>query len=299
MSDSPTGKTNLELSHDVANLTARVDKSMDHIATELGGLGERIEEVDNLSRSEVKQVRAVVVEHIDRLIALEEVPPQECTELYKSLIAAQLEIRNAEALVDNEFTKKKYADLASVMDAVREPLAKNGLAIIQTTATVAEVATVDQSGHAIGIKTTLIHSSGQTIVDITAMVPEKITPQGIGSCRTYMRRYAVLAICAIAGAIDDDAEGASKGGDDYPRITTKEVEKIVYAADELFGERADAAVNKMLRNVFGGAAVVGDIREGEAETALTALANSKKLMDKTAAAAKKQEAADKKAAEEK
>ena len=204
------------------------------------------------------------------------------TELYKALIAAQLEIKNADQNVDNEFLKSKYADLASVMDAVREPLAKNGLAIFQLTATVKEVQTVTQDNGAIGIKTTLAHESGQTIVDITALVPPKMDPQGIGSCRTYMRRYAVLAICAIAGAIDDDAEGAKKDPEDYERITTAEAEKILIKADELFADRADAAVKKMLDRVFGGLTRIADIRAGEAEVAITNLQNAKQLMDKAA-----------------
>lgn len=209
-------------------------------------------------------------------------------ELYAALAAAQLEIENADQNIENEFLKTKYADLASVLNAVRKPLASNGLALTQLTA--------DPGSGVLGIRTILAHSSGQTLEDVITMAPPKLDPQGVGSCRTYMRRYAILAICGIAGAADDDAEGTKGDPNDYPRISSDEAEKIIYTADELFGDRADAAVKKMLDRVFGGIAVVGDIREGEAEVALNSLKNAKKLMEQNEAKAKKKEEAEAKKA---
>lgn len=153
-----------------------------------------------------------------------------------------------------------------------------------------------------GIRTILVHESGQTIEDVITMAPPKVDPQGIGSCRTYMRRYAVLAMCGIAGAVDDDAEGAMKNPNDYPRISVGEVEKIIYTADELFEDHSDDAVKLMLDKVYTTEerkiANVGDIPEGEAESALKYLNNAKKARDKREAAAKKEEAAAAKAAQE-
>jgi len=219
-------------------------------------------------------------------------------EIYTALAAAQLEIRNAEKNTDNEFTKKPYADLASVLDAVRGPLAKNGIALFQTTA--------DPGNGILGIRTVLAHTSGQTIEDVITMSPPKLDPQGVGSCRTYMRRYAVLAICGIAGALDDDAEGAKGDPNDYPRISAAEAEKILMTADDLCGDRADEVIKRMLKGVFGGVANIGDIREGEAQTAINAIKNAADLMAKKAAAVKaeeeklaKAEAAAKKAADAK
>ena len=131
------------------------------------------------------------------------------------------------------------------------------------------------------------------------MAPPKMDPQGVGSCRTYMRRYSLIALCGIAGALDDDAEGTKTDPNDYPRISVSEVEKIIYQADELFADHADDAVKLMLQRVFGGIAVVGDIREGEMQTALTYLDNAKKARDKKLTKAKKDEEAAAKAAEEK
>lgn len=243
-------------------LVERLDTSMNHIADQLGLVDQRIAELTPVTP--------------DR------------SELYTALAAAQQEIENADANIENEFLKTKYADLASCLNAVRGPLSKNDIALIQLTE--------DPGQGVLGIRTILAHSSGQTIEDVITMAPPKMDPQGVGSCRTYMRRYAVIAMCGIAGALDDDAEGTKKDPNDYPRISVDECERIIYSADELFGDRADAAVKKMLHKVFGGIQVVGDIREGEADVALKALENAKKLMDKQEAAAKKKEEAEAKKA---
>jgi hypothetical protein len=209
-------------------------------------------------------------------------------EIYGALAAAQQEIVNADANIENDFLKKKYADLASCLNAVRGPLSKNGIALIQLTE--------DQSASVLGIRTILAHSSGQTIEDVITMSPPKLDPQGIGSCRTYMRRYAVIAMCGIAGALDDDAEATKADPNDYARISTGEVEKIIYHADELFEEKADDMVSYMLKKIFPKAGCVGDIPEGEAKVALTYLDKAKALKEKKLAEAEKAEKAEQKKA---
>jgi hypothetical protein len=274
MTDEKTGT--------LEGLNKKVDAVIDHTATQLG----KLEEDAATTRQVFREGMNAMAE---RLAALEEAPKgPDRAELYKALAAAQLEIENAEQNVSNEFLKNKYADLASCFNAVRKPLASNGLSIIQLTE--------DPGSGVLGIRTILAHESGATIEDLITMAPPKMDPQGVGSCRTYMRRYSLMAICGIAGAADDDAEATKKDPNDYERISVAECEKIIYRADELFGDRADAAVRKMLGKVFGGIAVVGDIKAGEADVALNALENAKKLMDKQEAAAKaKEEAAQKEA----
>lgn len=254
-------------------LEARVSASMEHIAQELGETEKKINHVL----------------HIMENLEVAPVEPDR-TELYAAFVKAQDEIKNATVNVINDFTHKKYADLSSVMDAVRKPLAANGLAIMQFTA--------DESQSILGIRTLLVHESGQSIEDVITMSPPKLDPQGVGSCRTYMRRYAVLALIGIAGAVDDDAEGSNKDPNDYPRITPGEVDKVLYHAEEVLGERADEVVKRMLKGVFSGASCVGDIREGQSAAAIQAIDNAKKLIDKKAAKAKKDEAVERKEAKE-
>ena len=90
----------------------------------------------------------------------------------------------------------QYADLADVLDAVRGPLADNGLAVTQL---------VDADR---GLVTRLMHSSGQ-FVEAIYPVAFNGTPQQIGAAITYARRYALSAIVGIASEDDTDAQGVA------------------------------------------------------------------------------------------
>jgi len=121
----------------------------------------------------------------------------EIGELAKALAIAQGQLTGALKSAENPFFESKYADLAAVLEAAK-PLHDNGLAIIQ-------VPLEDDRG--VALTTILAHSSGQWIRGKYRMRPEKNTPQAIGSCLTYLRRYAYSAFGGIAQK-DDDGEGA-------------------------------------------------------------------------------------------
>lgn len=95
----------------------------------------------------------------------------------------------------------KYADLASCLDAVREPLAANGLALVQG---------ASGHGNAITVTTRLLHKSGQWIESGLTLTAKDTTPQAIGSAITYARRYGLSALIGLA-ADDDDGQAAGKG----------------------------------------------------------------------------------------
>ena len=118
--------------------------------------------------------------------------------LSEALSVAQGDLTGAIKDSNNPFFKSKYADLAAVQDAIRGPFSKNGLAYIQTTE-------IHETG--VVVITMLTHKSGEWIRGKLRMTPTKNDPQGIGSCITYARRYALAAIAGIA-QVDDDAEGA-------------------------------------------------------------------------------------------
>lgn len=120
-------------------------------------------------------------------------------ELAAALSKAQAEIIGAKKDANNNFFKTPYADLASVWDACRQPLTKNGLSVTQTT-------DVSENGVMI-LVTTLLHSSGQHIQGRYPIQPVKNDPQGLGSAITYARRYALQAIVGVAPT-DDDGEAA-------------------------------------------------------------------------------------------
>lgn len=124
-----------------------------------------------------------------------------------ALAKAQGEMQNAAKDKDNPFFKSTYADLASVWDACRQPLAKNGLAVVQ-------LLNMPEPGRLI-LTTKLIHSSGEWFGSQVPVVPVKQDPQGVGSAITYMRRFTLSALVGIAPAEkpteddvhDDDDDG--------------------------------------------------------------------------------------------
>jgi hypothetical protein len=118
--------------------------------------------------------------------------------LAAALSKAQATMTSAKKDSTNPHFKSRYADLASIWDACREPLTKNGLAIVQLPGK-------DEAGYY--VETVLTHASGEFISDKLHIVPTKDDPQGLGSAITYARRYGLSAVAGIAPD-DDDAEAA-------------------------------------------------------------------------------------------
>lgn len=127
----------------------------------------------------------------------------EIGELAKALAAAQGEMTAAAKDASNPHFKSRYATLASVWDAIRGPLSRNGLSVSQVLET-------PDAGPGVIVRTMLLHSSGQWIASRYVMpIPDKLTPQAVGSAITYARRYALSAIVGIAPDDDDDGNAAS------------------------------------------------------------------------------------------
>lgn len=100
---------------------------------------------------------------------------------------------------DNPFFKSKYAALPDILSAIRTPLYEAGLTINQ----------FPTGNHS--LTTILIHAeSGEYMMSTYEMKPTKDDPQGLGSCITYQRRYAIGAILSLNIDDDDDGNEASK-----------------------------------------------------------------------------------------
>ena len=124
----------------------------------------------------------------------------EIAELSAALCKAQGAMTGAVKDSTNPFFKSKYADLSAVWDDVREPFANNGISVVQMPCGgVGSVTVITQ----------LTHNSGQWMRSRLTMVPVKHDPQGIGSCITYARRYALAAMAGVY-QIDDDGNTASQ-----------------------------------------------------------------------------------------
>ena len=119
------------------------------------------------------------------------------TDLAGALAKAQAEIRNPAFDSTNPHFKNRYASLASHVDAVRAALPKFGLSVVQFV----ESPERDR----VTVTTRILHASGQWIESCVGCASGGKV-QELGSAVTYLRRYALAAICGIVGEDDDDGE---------------------------------------------------------------------------------------------
>jgi ERF superfamily len=143
-----------------------------------------------------------------------------------ALAAAQRAMDSAVKDSANPFFRSKYADLASVKDAIREPFGKHGLSIVQFptteylgtpepyewTAKSGETRYGMRVACVVSVVTRILHASGQWIQGdpVSTMLPTG-DPQSVGSAITYLRRYALQSAAGVA-TDDDDAETAHRNG---------------------------------------------------------------------------------------
>jgi hypothetical protein len=66
-----------------------------------------------------------------------------------------------------------------------------------------------------------MHKSGEWLGSHFTMKPVKNDPQGIGSCITYMRRYALAAILGLN--IDEDDDGNQASGNNQEKKDSSEL----------------------------------------------------------------------------
>jgi ERF superfamily len=119
--------------------------------------------------------------------------------LASALAKAQGALEGAKKDTANPFYKSRYADLSSVVDAIKAAFPPNGLSYVQTIVT---------TEHGVGVETILMHESGEWIGgDAFAIPVNKADAQGFGSALTYARRYSLSAICGVK-AEDDDGNAA-------------------------------------------------------------------------------------------
>jgi len=144
---------------------------------------------------------------------------EKLNELFAALAKTQGEMEAAAYNSSNPFYKSHYSDLASVVNASRPYLAKNGLCVIHRILP-------DDHGQSC-LRARLGHSSGQWIDSQVPINPPKQDIQSIGSYISYLRRYTYAAIGGVVSSDeDDDAECAMKRGDQPKAISESEVRCI-------------------------------------------------------------------------
>ena len=139
-------------------------------------------------------------------------------ELATALNLAQHQMGGAVKDSKNPFFNSKYADLTSVIKAIKEPLINNGLSYAQFPITSA-------GGNGVGVETILMHKSGQWISNEYVMPLEKATAQGAGSCISYARRYSLVSLFSLP-QVDDDGEASMMRGKPEESQKTKHAHKV-------------------------------------------------------------------------
>lgn len=164
----------------------------------------------------------------------------EIGELASALAAAQagftFAVKDSEAPVfekgGNAKGRRKYADLQSVLDAVREGLTANGIAVIQAPM---------PAENGIKLRTTLAHKSGQWMASELCLPNDRMGGvQGMGSALTYARRYALAAMVGIAQD-DDDGETA------MAESRKAENQRVKQVRQQASAKNPDAPTDEMFR----------------------------------------------------
>lgn len=143
----------------------------------------------------------------------------ECVaELVKALSAASTEFPALVADKTAEVNGKArysydYADLASVLEVIRGPLAKHELGIVQLPT---------REGADVVVETILSHSSGEWISNRLSL-PAGAGAQAVGSAITYARRYSLLAMVGLAPD-DDDGAAAQQAAAKLPQRQPEQAE---------------------------------------------------------------------------
>ena len=160
-------------------------------------------------------------------------------ELANALCNAQSQMGGAVKDSANPFFKSSYADLTSVIKAIKQPFADNGLSYTQFPVS-------NENG--VGVSTRLMHVSGQWLEMEYTLPTVKKDPQASGSAITYARRYALQSIAGIPTA-DDDAESAMLRGDDKKIISDDQIIAIKKLLDETGADSEKFCTWLMVRSV--------------------------------------------------
>jgi hypothetical protein len=133
--------------------------------------------------------------------------------LQEALSAAQGEMSAASKDRKNPHLNSKYATLASVIDALREPFANHGLSHWA-------VPSMDLEAGVVRVEVFIGHSSGgQVVAPLSAKwdVGKGLSSiQSAGVLITYMRRYGLMSLAGISSAEDDNDGNAPAAEREQP-----------------------------------------------------------------------------------
>ena len=182
--------------------------------------------------------------------------------LATALAMAQMNIKGAIKDSNNPFFKSKYADLSSVVEAIRPAFGQCGLSYIQRV----EPSDKDE----VRVETILFHASGEWLSCGVLNLPvSKADAQGYGSALTYARRYSLSAACGVTTENEDD-DGNAASGKNAPQ---KRLETLNTHLDDIAAVTTQDALKTAYTVAYKAAKEVND---SEAMTAIVAAKNSRK-----------------------
>lgn len=118
--------------------------------------------------------------------------------LAQSFLKAKKKFRATGLTGKNNHQNYKYAKIEDIYDAVEDGLMEYDIVIWHY---------ASSDGIVVFLHTRLIHTlTNQYVEDCRIMESEKPGNQGKGIANTYMKKYAVLSLCAIATEDDDGEE---------------------------------------------------------------------------------------------
>lgn len=118
----------------------------------------------------------------------------------------------------NPFFKSKYADLGSIVKAIKPVLEANGLFFMHV-----------PSGE--NVECVIVHAeSGEWVSGLYALTAIKADPQAMGSAMTYARRYSLCAMLGLVTDEDDDGEAAVR--DAKPIVPAKDMAALKAAINK-------------------------------------------------------------------
>ncbi len=151
---------------------------------------------------------------------------------------AQSQMGGASKDSANPFFKSKYADLSSVVQAIKEPFADNGLSYVQFP--------IEDQGR-IGVETMIMHTSGEYLSQSFTVQLTKQDAQGAGSAITYCRRYGLQAVAGIPSEDDDGNHAAQKQAGPAKLPSVRDIQT---ALDDLDEKQVKSMVGKLPQGIL-------------------------------------------------
>lgn len=132
------------------------------------------------------------------------------SDLATAMAAAQAEMKAAEMNAKNPFLKNNYADLGSIIEAIRPATAKHGISFTQMPSF---------DGEKVSVDTIIMHASGQWLRSTLTLAIEGekglSLAQVMGKAITYLRRYGLSAMFGVYADKDDDGNGTGPDSADH------------------------------------------------------------------------------------